>query len=298
MAASNNDEVKEKIHKQWLEFAPGYSEIVLHGTFMPQVHAAFVDSLKPLLHDRDEVKILDVAAASGEPSLSLAAALPNAKIIATDLAESYLPLGRARAEAANLSKQISFEAADGENLSQFANNSFDVVTCSLGLMFFPNESKGLSEFCRVLKPNGILAVTVWGTHVPFFTKAMEVAKKITPPEASPPSAPVNTAQRFGDGKGLCESITISGFTDLEHQELEITFKLINNETGGDWFDQLWKTPFPLKAAVMQAVQIPGHENAKEEARALLAADYGDWVKDDGSLVMPGNICNFIMAKKA
>jgi len=296
--AVQNDEAKEKMHKQWLEFAPGYSEVVLHGTFMPQIHAAFVDSLKPLLNDKESVKILDVAAASGEPSLSLAAALPKAKITATDLAESFLPLGRAKAEAAGLSNQVSFEAADGENLSQFANNSFDVVTCSLGLMFFPNESKGLSEFYRVLKPNGILALTVWGEQVPFFTKAMEVAKKITPPEAAPPNTTVNTAQRFGDGKGLAELIAKSGFADLEHRELDITFKLNNNETSGDWFDQLWKTPFPLKGAVMQAAQIPGHENAKEEAKALLAVEYGDWVKDGGSLVAPGNICNFIMAKKA
>lgn len=297
MLPVQNDEIKEKMHKQWLEAGPGYSEVVLHGTFMPQVHAAFVDSLTPLLYDKGEVNVLDVAAASGEPSLSLAAALPNAKIIATDLAESYLPLGRAQAEAAGLSNQVSFEAADGENLVKFADNSFDVVTCSLGLMFFPNESKGLREFYRVLKPNGILAVTVWGTHVPFFTKLKEVAKKITPPEAAPPNTPGDISQRFGDGKGLCELITKSGFTDLDHRELNITFKLNNDETRGDWFDQLWKTPLPLKAAVIQAVQIPGHENAKEEAKALLAAEYGDWVNDK-SLVAPGNICNFIMAKKA
>jgi ubiquinone/menaquinone biosynthesis C-methylase UbiE len=260
---------------------------------MPQVHSAFVEALTPLLHDKGGVKILDVAAASGEPSLSLAASLPNAKIIATDLAESYLPLGRTLAEAAGLSDQVTFEAADGENLSQYADNSFDVVTCSLGLMFFPDEAKGLSEFYRVLKPNGILAVTVWGEEVPFFSKAMAVAKEISPDAPTT----VNTAQRFGDGKGLCELITKTGFGHLDHRDLDITFDLSNSETLGDWFDQLWKTPFPLKAAVMQAMQA-GKENAKEEAKMLLAAEYGsDWVKEDGSLVAPGNVCNFIMAKK-
>jgi ubiquinone/menaquinone biosynthesis C-methylase UbiE len=285
------------MHKQWIQFAPGYSEVVLQGNLMPQVHAAFVDSLKPLLQDKKDIKILDVAAASGEPSLSLAAALPNAKIIATDIAENYVPLGRAQAEAAGLSDQVSFEVADGENLSQFDDNSFDAVTCSLGLMFFPNEGKGLSEFYRVLKPNGIFAATFWGAEVPFFTKAIAVAQKITPPESAAVDAPVNIAQRFKDGKGLCELITKTGFADLEHKELDITFKLKNNEKTGDWWDQIWKTPFPLKAAVMQAEKIPGHENVKEEAKKLLSVEFGDWISDDGSLVGGGNMCHFVMAKK-
>ena len=285
------------MHSLWVEYAPGYSEVVLQDTFMPQVHNEFVNSLKPLVHDKDQVKILDVAAASGQPAFALAAALPNASVIATDLAETFLPLGRAQAEAAGLSDRVTFQQADGEDLSQFADSTFDIVTCSLGLMFFPDESKGLSEFYRVLKPHSILAVTVWGNDVPFFSKSITVAKKITPPESGPVMSPVNIAQRFGDGTGLVESIKKAGFTEVDHRELSVTFKLLKNETLGDWWDQLWKTPFPLKGAVLQAIKC-GRENAKEEARKLLEAEFGDWVSpDEGSLTVPGNIYNFIMAKK-
>src|SRR5262249_6345385 len=36
----------------------------------------------------------------------------------------------------------------------------DAVVCNLGLMFFPEPARGLSEFRRVLRPSGRAAVSV------------------------------------------------------------------------------------------------------------------------------------------
>lgn len=263
------------------------------------MHRQFVDVLVPILADKGEVRILDVAAASGEPSLSLAKALPNASIIATDIAETYLPLGQARAEAAGI-YNVKFEAADGENLSQFADASYDVVTCSLGLMFFPNEKKGLAEFYRVLKPGGILGVTVWSDKVPFFTAASDVAKQIAVQQQTEgaPLPTINMAMRFGDGQGLVETIKGAGFVDTTHQEIDVTFGLAGVDEQG-WFGQLWKTPFPLKAAVMQAIAA-GNANAKEEAKEKLEAAYREkgFITSIGALAASGNFCHFILAHKA
>jgi ubiquinone/menaquinone biosynthesis C-methylase UbiE len=76
--------------------------------------------------------VLDVAAASGEPALSIALALPEARLISTDLGESFAELGRARAEQAGVAGRMEFETADAEDLHQFHDCSMDAVTCSLG----------------------------------------------------------------------------------------------------------------------------------------------------------------------
>ena len=241
--------------------------------------------------------MLDVAAASGEPSISLAKALPHASIIATDIAETYLPLGQARAEAAGISN-VKFEAADGENLSQFPDATFDAVTCSLGLMFFPNEKKGLSEFYRVLKPGGILAVTVWSENVPFFQTAAEIAKQIAPPSDSAPPPAVSVAMRFGDAQGLVQDLEEAGFKGICHEKMNVTFRLAGVDDEG-WFGQLWKTPFPLKPSVMAAIAA-GNSNAKEDAKELLEASFREkgFITPEGAIAAPGNICHFIIASKA
>jgi SAM-dependent methyltransferase len=43
----------------------------------------------------------------------------------------------------------------------FADGSFDVVFCQLGLQYFPDRSAALGEMHRVLAPNGRVVLLVW-----------------------------------------------------------------------------------------------------------------------------------------
>ena len=54
---------------------------------------------------------------------------------------------RRLAEFSNASTAVE----DGQALT-FPDGSFDAVLCSLGLMFFPDPLRGLSEFHRVCGP--------------------------------------------------------------------------------------------------------------------------------------------------
>jgi SAM-dependent methyltransferase len=57
--------------------------------------------------------------------------------------------------------QIEYHQGDATALP-FADATFDVVYCQLGLMFFPDRVAALKEMHRVLRPNGRLAVMTWG----------------------------------------------------------------------------------------------------------------------------------------
>jgi SAM-dependent methyltransferase len=53
-------------------------------------------------------------------------------------------------------------AADGQALP-FEDASFDAVVCQLGLQFFPDPVRGLTEFRRVLRPGANVGVCVIST---------------------------------------------------------------------------------------------------------------------------------------
>lgn len=102
---------------------------VIGHSIMSGLFEAFHQLLAPALEGRPGAHILDVASASGEPAATLAAALPNAHVVSTDVAPPYLELGQARAQQLGL-VNISFETADGEDLHQYADDSFDAVAPS------------------------------------------------------------------------------------------------------------------------------------------------------------------------
>jgi SAM-dependent methyltransferase len=56
---------------------------------------------------------------------------------------------------------IEWRECDAQSLP-FGNVVFDAVFCQLGLMFIPDKVAALKEMRRVLKPQGRLAVMVWG----------------------------------------------------------------------------------------------------------------------------------------
>jgi ubiquinone/menaquinone biosynthesis C-methylase UbiE len=116
----------------------------------------FVPSLLTAAGITQGNRVLDVAVGPGEAAL---AALPlvgaTGSVIGVDISEPMLAAARSRLRRATFRPV----GADGQALP-FADASFDVVTCQLGLQFFADPARGLSEFRRVLRPNRCAAVCV------------------------------------------------------------------------------------------------------------------------------------------
>lgn len=115
--------------------------------------------------------VLDVCSGTGASALPAAQAVgPGGRVIAVDLAEELLKLGRAKAAAAKL-RSLEFRRGDMTALG-FADGSFDAVVCVFGIFFVPDMEAQVAELWRMVRPGGQLAITTWGPGI--FSPAYEI----------------------------------------------------------------------------------------------------------------------------
>ena len=99
---------------------------------------------------------LDVCCGSGIVSLAIAETSRPKSVVGVDLSPAQIEFARQHRAREN----IRFEIADAMSLP-FADSSFDVAVCGLGLNFIPDPVLALRELKRVLRPRGTIAAYVW-----------------------------------------------------------------------------------------------------------------------------------------
>ncbi len=113
---------------------------------------AMVRALKPA----PGMRILDLAAGTGTSAAALAAR--GAQVVACDLSEGMIEVGRQR------HPDLEFVQGDATNLP-FRDGEFDAVTISFGLRNVENLGGALAEMRRVTRPGGQLLVCEFSTPV-------------------------------------------------------------------------------------------------------------------------------------
>jgi len=84
--------------------------------------------------------VLDLAAGSGEPALSVSAAVgPEGRVTATDLLREMLQIAEENASARGI--KTSTSAPPTPRQLPFPRHMFDRITCRFGIMFVPNIQK-------------------------------------------------------------------------------------------------------------------------------------------------------------
>ena len=107
-------------------------------------------------------RVLDVAAGAGEPAITIAQRVgPTGYVLATDISSSILEFA-ARSVLERGLDNVGTQVMDGEHL-ELTDESFDVVTSRVGLIYFPDQQPALFEMKRVLKPGGRVAAIVYTT---------------------------------------------------------------------------------------------------------------------------------------
>jgi ubiquinone/menaquinone biosynthesis C-methylase UbiE len=165
------------------------------------------------------MRVLDIATGTG---LSAESALvtvgPTGHVTAADLSSAMIEKTRERLGNA---LNVSVTVEDGQALS-FRGESFDAVLCNLGLMFFPDPQRGLSEFRRVLRAGGRAAVSVNTVVERSYNHQINeiIARHV-------PSLGDVVARTFslGEASRLQSLFSDAGFLDIETYTVNHTFVL-------------------------------------------------------------------------
>ena len=171
--------------------------------------------------------ILDIATGTGDFAILSVKELRPQRMIGIDISEGMMKIGQKKVEAEGLQHIVSFKKDDCTHLS-FDDNSFDAVTAAFGIRNFQNLDQGLSEMCRVLKPNGHLSIVELTTPVSFPMKQLfklyshtmlPVYGKLISKDTSAYSYLTKTIEAFPQGEVMLGILRKAGFKNASFKRL-------------------------------------------------------------------------------
>ena len=191
--------------------------------------------------------VLDVAAGTGEPGLTIATIVPNGKVVITDLAEKMLAVARDNAAKKGITNYETV-ACDVSELP-FGDATFDAVSCRFGFMFFPDMLMAAREMVRVLKPGGKLAAAVWGMPEKNFwiTAIMSTINRNMQLPAPAPGAP--GMFRCGSPGFLADLVRQAGLKNVTETEVTGT---LNCGTNDNYWNFMNEVAAPVVFALSKA----------------------------------------------
>jgi ubiquinone/menaquinone biosynthesis C-methylase UbiE len=214
--------------------------------------------------------VLDVAAGNG--NITLAAARRWCEVTSTDYVPALLDRGRARAEAEGW--RIAFQEADAEALP-FADNTFDAVVSTFGVMFTANQDKAAAELLRVCKRGGQIGLANW-TPEGFIGQLFKTLAKHAPPLAG-----VKSPALWGT-RARIEELFGAQARSIEFLPRKFVFRYRSPQHWMDvfksYYGPLLKTFAALQPAAQQALHhdimaLIGQMNRSGDATMVLPSEY-------------------------
>jgi len=174
-------------------------------------------------HEDDSYEHYAVARepAAGTGASSVALAKGGAEVVACDLSEGMIEVGRER------HPEIEFVHGNAMDLD-FEDGSFDAVTMSYGLRNVADYPKALSEIYRVLKPGGRIVILEFSTptFAPFGAVYKNYIMKAIPPIARAISSNPESYEYLAESiiawpnqQALAEKFKEAGFTSVQYRNL-------------------------------------------------------------------------------
>jgi len=163
--------------------------------------------------------VLDLAAGSGDPALTIAEHLVRGRVIALDNSRSGLLLASIHARQLALGLKVDFVQGDAHAIPLLPT-CVDRVTCRCGIMFFNDTGLVMSEVLRVLRPGGRAAFLVWGSfEQPFFDATVGVVLRLINGAQMPAQA--REMFRFASRNSLERALKTAGFRNVLEEPLTV-----------------------------------------------------------------------------
>lgn len=214
-------------------------------------------------HVQPGMRVLDIACGTGEPAISLAALLAgNGEVVGVDISPEPLKIADERATQRGLSN-ATFQQADALALP-FPDNSFDCITSRLGIMFFADLPRALSEMRRVLKPAARAILLVWGPFdQPYFRTTIGTVLRMLPNAVMPESGTKMFA--LGNKGVLSQALLQAGFSQVKEDLVTVPWTWVGTpEEIWEYFQNV-TVPF---ASLLQS--IPAERRPEVNAAVLQA----------------------------
>jgi ubiquinone/menaquinone biosynthesis C-methylase UbiE len=125
------------------------------------------------------MKVMDLGC--GDGTTALPAARRGAEVVGVDIARNLVDAANKRAQGEGL-ENCRFQQGDATNLSELANQQFDLVVSMFGAMFAPKPFDVAKEMVRVTKPGGRIVMGNWIPNDPtLVAQILKVSSAYSPP---------------------------------------------------------------------------------------------------------------------
>jgi enediyne biosynthesis protein CalE5 len=278
MTQTDTRTVKEQQKREWGEAAEGWRK---HHDRLKETSGPVTRTMLELAGVAPGRAVLDIACGSGIPAIPAAQAVgPTGFVLATDQAPEMVEVARDLAKEEGLTN-IEFRLVDGEELN-VEPRSFDAVTCRWGIMFMPEPVAFLRRAYGALKPNGRIAVAVWGPpqNNPFIGLPIMTARKYyTGPPLPDPTTPGGVFS-FADKRRLQSVFEQAGFRDIHIEEMNLPMAVF--DSGTEYWEYCKDKSGPLRRILDQ---MPADIVEKIGQEVIEAASEGS---PDGKVSLNGN----------
>lgn len=172
------------------------------------------------------LKILDVAAGTGDMSLNAVQLIGAEEVKGIDISEKMLGIARQKTEKARLNRKISYELLDVASLP-YPDESFDAVTIAFGIRNFEKLGESLEQIYRVLKSNGYLLIVEmnepekkWlNKGYKLYTKIfVKFTSKLLSSDARAYDYLTASMNAFASGKTLIDVLNTCGFETVTYRK--------------------------------------------------------------------------------